>query len=172
MTGTPTRVAVLISGEGTNLQALIDAAQEDRLSAKVVVVISNRGAARGLERARTAGIATRHLGAVHGQERAAYDSALAAEIAAHDAELVVLAGFMRILSPQFVDRFAGRIVNIHPSLLPAFPGADAQRQALAHGVKITRRVAKDQAVNWNDVAAPDSEAVRVRREMEALFRGL
>jgi len=130
MTRTPTRVAVLISGEGTNLQALIDAAQEDRLSAKVVVVISNRGAARGLERARTAGIATRHLGAVHGQERAAYDSALAAEIATHDAELIVLAGFMRILSPQFVARFAGRIVNIHPSLLPAYPGLDTHRRVL------------------------------------------
>ena len=130
MTRTPTRVAVLISGEGTNLQALIDAAQKDRLSAKVVVVISNRGAARGLERARTAGIATRHLGAVRGQERAAYDSVLATEIAAHDADLVVLAGFMRILSPQFVDAFAGHIFNIHPSLLPAYPGLDTHRRVL------------------------------------------
>jgi phosphoribosylglycinamide formyltransferase 1 len=133
MTRTPPRVAVLISGEGTNLQALIDAARRGLLATEIAVVISNRGTARGLERARAAGIAARHLGAARGQEREAYDSALAAEIAAHDANLVVLAGFMRILSPQFVAAFAGRILNIHPSLLPAYPGLDTHRRVLDAG---------------------------------------
>jgi phosphoribosylglycinamide formyltransferase-1 len=130
MTPAPRRIAVLISGEGTNLQALIDAARDGRLGTEIAVVISNRGSARGLDRARTAGIPARHLAAAKGQEREAYDAALSAEITAHGAELVVLAGFMRIVSARFVDTFAGRVLNIHPSLLPAYPGLDTHRRVL------------------------------------------
>jgi phosphoribosylglycinamide formyltransferase-1 len=130
MTRLGMRVAVLISGEGSNLQALIDAATGGRLGAEIVAVVSNRGAARGLERARTAGIAALHLPAVRGQDRADYDAALAARLAAYDPELLVLAGFMRILSPQFVEQFAGRMLNIHPSLLPKHPGLDTHRRVL------------------------------------------
>ena len=130
MTRPATRVAALISGEGSNLQALIDAARAGRLGAEIVVVISNLAEARGLERARAAGIGTRHVAAVRGAERAAYDSALAAELAAHEPDLIVLAGFMRILGTPFVDRFAGRMLNIHPSLLPAYTGLDTHRRVL------------------------------------------
>jgi phosphoribosylglycinamide formyltransferase 1 len=130
MTRPATRVAVLISGEGSNLQALIDAAGAARLGAEIVAVVSNRGAARGLERARAAGITALHLPAGRGQERAEYDAALAALLAPHDPELLVLAGFMRILSPTFIDRFAGRMLNIHPSLLPKYPGLDTHRRVL------------------------------------------
>jgi phosphoribosylglycinamide formyltransferase-1 len=130
MTLEATRVAVLISGEGSNLQALIDAAGAARLGAQIVAVLSNRAAARGLERARAAGITALHLPAVRGQERAEYDAALAALLAPHDPELLVLAGFMRILSPWFIERFAGRVLNIHPSLLPKYPGLDTHRRVL------------------------------------------
>jgi phosphoribosylglycinamide formyltransferase 1 len=130
MTRPATRVAVLISGEGSNLQALIDAARAARLGAEIVAVVSNRGAARGLERARAAGIAALHLPGQRGQGRAEYDAALAALLAPHDPELLVLAGFMRILSPQFVEKFAGRVLNIHPSLLPKYPGLDTHRRVL------------------------------------------
>jgi phosphoribosylglycinamide formyltransferase-1 len=130
MTRPATRVAVLISGEGSNLQALIDAAAAGNLGAEIVAVVSNRGAARGLDRARAAGIAALHLPAARGQERADYDAALAALLAPHEPGLLVLAGFMRILSRQFVERFAGRMVNIHPSLLPKYPGLDTHRRVL------------------------------------------
>jgi phosphoribosylglycinamide formyltransferase-1 len=133
MTRPATRVAVLISGEGSNLQALIDAARGGRLGAEIVVAISNRKEARGLDRARAAGIATRHMAAVRGEERAAYDSALAAELVLHEPDLLVLAGFMRILGAAFIDRFAGRMLNIHPSLLPAYPGLDTHRRVLEGG---------------------------------------
>jgi phosphoribosylglycinamide formyltransferase-1 len=133
MTRPTTRVAVLISGEGSNLQALIDAARAGRLGAQIVAVISNRSAARGLDRARAAGIPARHVGAVRGQERAAYDATLAAELAAHGPDLLVLAGFMRILGAELVASFAGRMLNIHPSLLPAFPGLDTHRRVLEAG---------------------------------------
>ena len=130
MTPPATRVAVLISGEGSNLQALIDAARAARLGAEIVAVVSNRGAARGLERARAAGIAALHLPAARGQDRADYDAALGALLAPHEPDLLVLAGFMRILSPSFIERFAGRVLNIHPSLLPKYPGLDTHRRAL------------------------------------------
>jgi phosphoribosylglycinamide formyltransferase 1 len=124
------RVAVLISGEGSNLQALIDAARDVRLRADIVAVVSNRSAARGLERARAAGIAALHLAAIRGQDRAEYDAALAKLLSPYDPELVVLAGFMRILSPTFIEQFAGRLLNVHPSLLPKFPGLDTHRRVL------------------------------------------
>lgn len=125
-----TRVAVLISGEGSNLQALIDAARTGQLGARIVTVVSNRGAARGLERARAAGIEALHLGAARGQERADYDAALAALLAPREPDLVVLAGFMRILGPRFVEIYRGRMLNLHPSLLPKYPGLDTHRRVL------------------------------------------
>jgi phosphoribosylglycinamide formyltransferase-1 len=127
------RVAVLISGEGTNLQALIDANRSRAIAGNIVVVVSNRATARGLERAKAAGIPALHLPAQRGAARAAYDEALAAALEPHAPDLLVLAGFMRILSPAFVVRFHGRVLNIHPSLLPKYPGLETHRQVLDNG---------------------------------------
>ena len=129
MTREATRVAVLISGEGSNLQALIDAAQAGQLGARIVTVVSNPGAARGLERARAAGIEALHL-AARGQDRADYDAALADLLATREPDLIVLAGFMRILGPKLVELYAGRMLNLHPSLLPKYPGLDTHRRVL------------------------------------------
>jgi phosphoribosylglycinamide formyltransferase 1 len=130
MTSTRPRVAVLISGEGTNLQALIDAVAARRIAGEIALVVSNRAAARGLERARAAGIPTEFVPAERGAERAAYDRALADVLDRYAPDVVVLAGFMRILTPEFVARFAGRLLNLHPSLLPKYPGLDTHRLVL------------------------------------------
>jgi phosphoribosylglycinamide formyltransferase-1 len=129
-------IGVLISGRGSNLQALIDAVAAGDLRARIAVVISNRPDAEGLNRASRAGIET--LVMSHGAypNRAEYDAALVGVLKAHAVSLVCLAGFMRLLGRAFCDAFPHQIVNIHPSLLPAFPGVDAQLQALAHGVKV------------------------------------
>jgi len=131
------RLGVLISGRGSNLQALIDAIADGRLAASIVVVISNRDDAGGLERARAAGIETLVLSHRAFASRDDYDHALATELQARDVGLVCLAGFMRLVGAQLIDAFPNRILNIHPSLLPAFPGLDAQRQAVEHGVKVS-----------------------------------
>jgi phosphoribosylglycinamide formyltransferase-1 len=130
-------IAVLISGRGSNLQAIVDAIREGRLRAKIALVISNRRDARGLEIAREAGIDT--LVMPHGDHgsREAYDRALVTELEARQVKLVCLAGFMRLLGPAFCKAFPNAVLNIHPSLLPAFPGVDAQRQAIEHGVKVS-----------------------------------
>ena len=130
------RVAVLVSGEGSNLQALIDASRAGKIAAEIALVVSNRGAARGLDRARAAGIPALHLPAQRGAERAVYDEALAAALAEHALDLLVLAGFMRIFTPAFVERFAGRMLNIHPSLLPKYPGLDTHRRVLESGDRV------------------------------------
>lgn len=130
------RVGVLISGRGSNLLALLDAARHGWLGAEVGVVISNVEAAPGLQHARAAGIPA--LFHDHrGRAREAFDRELLDSLRRHRVDWVCLAGFMRLLSPEFVSAYAGRIVNVHPSLLPAFPGRDAQRQALEHGVKLS-----------------------------------
>ncbi len=131
------RLGVLISGRGSNLQAIIDAIGSGRLDATIGVVISNRAEAGGLARARSAGIETRHLDHRRHQRRADYDAALLAALRACDVGLVCLAGFMRLLGPTVIDAFPNAILNVHPSLLPAFPGLEAQRQAWEHGVKVT-----------------------------------
>jgi phosphoribosylglycinamide formyltransferase-1 len=131
------RIAVLISGRGSNLQAIIDATRDGRLDATVAVVISNRADAFGLERARAAGIETLVLDHRGYQSRTEYDAAVVAALRERDVALVCLAGFMRLLSPLFVEAFPNRILNIHPALLPAFPGLHAQKQALEHGVKVS-----------------------------------
>lgn len=128
----PLPVVVLISGNGSNLQALIDAAEQHDF--RVCGVISNRPRAGGLARAAAAGIAARVIDHEDLPDRAAFDAALAAAIDDFDPDLVVLAGFMRILTPEFVNRFSGRMINIHPSLLPAFQGLDTHSRALAAGV--------------------------------------
>ena len=130
------RLGVLISGRGSNLQAIIDAVAAGRLEATVAVVIANKADAGGLERARQAGIETVVLEHTAYPSREAYDEALAAELRRSDVRLVCLAGFMRLLSAAFVDAFPNRILNIHPSLLPAFAGLHGQDQAWRHGVKI------------------------------------
>jgi phosphoribosylglycinamide formyltransferase-1 len=129
------RVAVLVSGEGTNLQALLDTVH-GREGIEVVAVASNRAEARGLERARAAGVETGVFAAGDYAGREARDEALATWLDERSADLLVLAGFMEILSAPFIRRFAGRIVNVHPSLLPAFPGIRPIEEALEYGVKV------------------------------------
>jgi len=127
-------VVVLISGGGTNLQALIDAAAAGRPFV-VAAVISNRPGVAGLERARAAGIPTRVIDHTDFADRDGFDAALAEAIESFEPGLIVLAGFMRILTTGFVERFAGRMLNIHPSLLPAFQGLETHRRALEAGVR-------------------------------------
>jgi phosphoribosylglycinamide formyltransferase 1 len=131
------RLGVLISGGGTNLQAIIDAIAERRLDATIAVVISNQENAGGLERARRAGIETVTLSHRGWPSREDYDRALVNELRTRDVALVCLAGFMRKVSALFFDAFPSAVLNIHPSLLPSFPGLHAQRQALDHGVKMS-----------------------------------
>ncbi|WP_110664800.1 phosphoribosylglycinamide formyltransferase [Salinicola halophilus] len=128
------RVVVLISGNGSNLQALLDAQEHDELGGEIVAVVSNKADAFGLKRAKDAGAAAVALPHREYDSREAFDAALIKVIERHDPHLVVLAGFMRILTPGFVDRYRGRMLNIHPSLLPAYQGLDTHRRALADGV--------------------------------------
>jgi len=130
-------LGVLISGRGSNLQALIDAIASGQLEASIAVVISNRKDAAGLERARAAGIETIVLSHRDFESRDDYDRALARELRERAVGLVCLAGFMRLVGPELIEAFPSRILNIHPSLLPAFPGLDAQKQAIQHGVKVS-----------------------------------
>jgi phosphoribosylglycinamide formyltransferase-1 len=130
------KLGVLVSGRGSNLQALIDTARRGELGGEIAVVVSNVETALGLERARQAGIPAVFRDH-RGKRREAYDAEIVEILRAHQVDLVCLAGFMRLLSPVFVRAFPGRIVNIHPALLPAFPGLDAQRQAWEHGAKVT-----------------------------------
>ena len=130
------RIVVLISGRGSNLEAIVRAARAERWDAQVVAVIANRPDAAGLAFAGRHGIATAVVPHAAYASREAFDAALGAAIDAHAPDVVALAGFMRILGPAFVARYAGRLVNIHPSLLPAFPGLDTHRRALAAGCKV------------------------------------
>ncbi len=131
------RLGVLISGRGSNLQAIIDAIAEQRLDAEIAVVVSNRPDAPGLDRARRAGIETVGLRHTDYPSREAFDAAMVGELRRRDVGLVCLAGFMRLLGESFVAAFPNAILNIHPSLLPAFVGLHAQRQAWEHGVKVS-----------------------------------
>ena len=133
-------IVILISGTGSNMAAIVRAAEREdwaaRLGARVAAVISNRPDARGLQTAQEAGIATAVVDHRQHADRAAFDAALRAEIDRHQPALVVLAGFMRILTPGFVAHYAGRIVNIHPSLLPAFPGLHTHQRAIDMGCRV------------------------------------
>ncbi len=126
-------VVVLISGRGSNLQSIIDAVLRDALPARIIAVVSNQADALGLERARRAGIATRVLNHKDFPDRGAYDRALRDLVDEYAPDLIVLAGFMRVLGPDFVDHFDGHIMNIHPSLLPKYRGLNTHARALADG---------------------------------------
>lgn len=171
------RFAVLVSGSGTNLQALLDAEGRGELApARLVVVVSNRPDVRALDRARAAGkpaITVDHK-AFSGRE--AFERALLAELAIHGVEAIVLAGFMRVLTPTFIGAFPQRIVNTHPALLPAFPGTDAAGQALAHGVKLTGMTVHfvDAGVDTGPIIAqravrvlPGDDAAALQRRIQA-----
>ena len=133
----PPRLGVLISGRGSNLQSIIDAIAARRLDAALAVVISNRSDAPGLQRARDAKVETVFLNPREYADRTAYDAAIAEALKSRGVSLVCLAGFMRLVGAPLLDAFPQRILNIHPSLLPSFPGLDAQRQALEHGVRVS-----------------------------------
>ncbi len=130
------RIAVLASGTGTNLQAILDRLH-GRDGIEVVAVASNKPSAKALERASGAGVETGVFRAADYPDRAQRDAAIAGWLEQREVELIVLAGYMELLSPEFVRRFRNRIVNVHPALLPSFPGLDAVGQALAHGVRVT-----------------------------------
>jgi phosphoribosylglycinamide formyltransferase-1 len=132
------RVAILISGRGSNMAALIDAAKSSDFPAEIAVVISNRPDAPGLVTASGSGVPTLTIESKRfGKDRAAFEVALQTALDQHQAELICLAGFMRLLTAEFVQRWYGRMLNIHPSLLPSFPGLEPQAQALRAGVKIS-----------------------------------
>ena len=132
------RVAILISGRGSNMAALIQAAAAGDFPAEIAVVISNRTDAAGLGKARTAGVPTAIIESrPFGKDRAAFEAALLAVLVQYEIELICLAGFMRLFTSQFVERWQGKMLNIHPSLLPSFPGLDPHGQALRAGVKIS-----------------------------------
>jgi len=156
-------IAVLCSGEGTNLQAILNAARSGRLRARVAIVVSDRADAPALRRARRAGVPARFVNPKRYPTRGRYERALTHLFGQHRVQLVCLAGFMRILSPVFVRRFRHRILNIHPALLPAFPGAHAVRDALAWGAKVTGVTVHvvDEAVDHGPIVL--QEAVVIRR---------
>lgn len=131
------RLGVLVSGSGSNLQAVLDACAHGTLDATVQLVLSNKPGVFALKRAQTAGVPTVVLSHKHFATREAFDEQIVRELKARSVDTVVLAGFMRIVTPKLIDAFAGRVINIHPSLLPSFPGVDAHKQALEYGVKIT-----------------------------------
>ena len=154
------RVGVLVSGRGSNLQALIDAAGRGELGGEIAVVVSNVEGALGLERAREAGLPAVFCDH-RGKKREAFDAEVVETLRARHVDLVCLAGFMRLLSPVFVRAFPGRILNVHPALLPAFPGLDAQRLAWDHGVKVSGATVHlvDEGLDSGPIVA--QEAVRV-----------
>lgn len=131
------QLGVLVSGSGSNLQAILDAISAGDLDAECRIVVSNRPGVFALERAKKAKVPTLALDHKSFQSRSAFDAELARVLKDAGVEWIALAGFMRVLTPTFLDAFGGRIINIHPSLLPAFPGVDAQRQAFESGVKVT-----------------------------------
>ncbi|MFF7454936.1 phosphoribosylglycinamide formyltransferase [Kitasatospora sp. NPDC008115] len=133
----PARLVVLVSGSGTNLQALIDAAADPAYGAQILAVGADRDGIAGLERAERAGLPVFVQRVKDHADRADWDRALTASVAGYQPDLVVTAGFMKILGPEFIAAFAGRIVNTHPALLPAFPGAHGVTDALAYGVRVT-----------------------------------
>lgn len=175
------RVVVLVSGAGTNLAALLAAHDAPDFPARVVAVVSDRADARGLEVARAAGVATMVVAPADFPDRAAWDAGLARAVEVARPAWVVCAGFMRILGPGFLDRFAGRVINTHPALLPAFPGAHAVRDALAHGVRVTGCTVHvvDAGVDTGPILAqraveiaPDDDEAALHERIKAVEREL
>ncbi len=137
MTSNDFKLGILVSGRGTNLQAIIDAIDNGELNARIAVVLSDKKDAPALERARKQGIEAIGLDPKSFAGKQEYDQALARELENRQIDLVCLAGYMRILGSEFIRKFEGKIINIHPSLLPAFPGLDVQQKAIDHGVKFS-----------------------------------
>jgi len=172
------RIAVLVSGSGTNLQALLDAIAADaHFGGQVVVVASDRPAATGLDRARAAGIQTVAAALDDHPDRATWEATLTDLVAAHQPDVIVLAGFMRLLTATFLARWPDRVVNVHPSLLPAFRGAHAVEDALAYGVAVTGCTVHlvDELVDHGPIIAqravpvePDDDAASLHRRIQAV----
>ncbi|QPJ62679.1 MAG: phosphoribosylglycinamide formyltransferase [Candidatus Nitronauta litoralis] len=129
------KIAVLVSGRGTNLQSILDQVESGSLPVEVALIISNKKNAQALERGRKAGIPSKFINPKDYPDRDAYDAVLVKLLQAENVDLICLAGYMRILTSKFIQAFSGKIINIHPSLLPSFPGLDVQQQAIDHGVK-------------------------------------
>jgi len=176
------QIGVLLSGRGSNFEALADSVAAGRVpNAEIAIVVSNRENAPGIEKARSRGFDARVIPS-KGLEREAYDRQVAAALREKNVDLVCLAGYMRLLSPYFVDAFRGRILNIHPSLLPAFPGLEPQRQALEHGVKFSGctvhfvdenldagPIILQAAVPIEDADTPETLAARILREEHRIY---
>jgi len=167
---TPLSLGVLVSGVGSNLQAILDAISAGTLNARVEVVIANRVGVQALDRARDAGIRALTIPHKEFTSREAFDRALVSALREAEVNWVVLAGFMRVLTPEFLDAFAGRIINIHPSLLPAFPGVDAAQQALDYGVKLTGCTVHfvDQGVDSGKIIAQRAVPVETSDDLSSL----
>jgi phosphoribosylglycinamide formyltransferase 1 len=133
----PARLVVLVSGSGTLLQALLEACSDPAYGARVLAVGADRQGIQGLERAAAYGVPTFAHPYAKGSDRGAWDAELTELVAAHEPDLVISAGFMKLLGPVFLERFGGRVINTHPALLPSFPGMHGPRDALAYGVKLT-----------------------------------
>lgn len=155
-------LAVLCSGQGTNLQAILNAAQAGRIPARVAIVVSDRAKAPALRRAVRAGVEACYINPKQYPSRARFEQALMKRLEAHHVRLICLAGFMRILTPVFVRRYPQRIVNVHPALLPAFPGACAIRDALAWGAKVTGVTVHfvDEKVDHGPIILQEAVAIR------------
>jgi phosphoribosylglycinamide formyltransferase-1 len=166
----PLRLVVLVSGEGTNLQALLDAGQDPAYGARVVAVGADRSGVRGLERAVAAGVPTfvERVGA-HA-DRLEWDRALTASVGGHEPDLVVLAGFMKLVGTAFLEAFGGRCVNTHPALSPAFPGTRAPADALAYGVKVSGATLflVDEGVDTGPIVAQSAVPVAVDDDVTSL----
>jgi phosphoribosylglycinamide formyltransferase-1 len=175
------RLGVLISGRGSNLQALLDAGEHGLFPGRVAVVISNVAEAAGLARARRAGVPA-IVQDHRGRSREEHDASLVAHLRAHDVDLVCLAGYMRLLSPILLRAYPGRVLNVHPSLLPSFPGLEAQRQAWEHGVKIsgatvhlvdegldTGPIVAQAALSVTDADTPQTLAARILEVEHRLY---
>ncbi|GAA3842251.1 phosphoribosylglycinamide formyltransferase [Saccharothrix violaceirubra] len=163
-------MVVLVSGSGTLLQAVLDAAAAPDYPVEVVAVGADRTGIAGLDRAERAGVPTFAVRLRDHADRAAWDTALADAVAAHEPDLVVSAGFMKILGPSFLDRFGGRMVNTHPALLPAFPGAHGVRDALDYGVKATGATVHlvDAGVDTGPILAQEAVVVDPDDDVDSL----
>jgi formyltetrahydrofolate-dependent phosphoribosylglycinamide formyltransferase len=166
----PARAVVLVSGSGTLLQAVLDAGADPAYPVRVVAVGADRPGIEGLARAERAGLPTFVARLGDHPDRDAWDKALTETVAAHEPDLVVSAGFMKILGAAFLERFAGRVVNTHPALLPAFPGAHAVADAVAHGVKVTGCTVHlvDAGVDTGPIVAQEAVHLKPDEDVKAL----
>ena len=163
-------LGLLVSGRGSNLQAFVDAINSERLTAKIGAVISDNPEANALKRVTGLNIPTACVERNKYRTREEFETAIAAQLELHHVDLVLLAGFMRILSPHFISRFSGRIMNIHPSLLPAFPGLDAQEQAINYGAKVSGATVHfvDEGMDSGPIILQEAVAVEPTDTVESL----